>query len=92
MSLPEYVADASLYQRRGYYRQEVPRPQIAFRPFLAAQKDACAIGGSGGGGGGTGGGGGGVHRPRLCGAGQRCCEPDPRGGCLLCAPRNGQCP
>jgi hypothetical protein len=44
-------------------------------------------GGSGGGGGGTGG-----PHPIGCKFGEKCCERDRDGNCLVCAPHNGECP
>jgi hypothetical protein len=63
-----------------------------FTRLIAAKAAVGECGGEEIGGGGGGAGGGSPPRPRLCAAGQRCCEPALGGGCLLCAPVGAQCP
>jgi hypothetical protein len=86
MALPGYAATASLYPTNRSYRGARSGPVGATGPTVIAQQSPCDIPTGGGGGGG------GPRPPRRCPPGRKCCEPDPRGGCLLCVPNNALCP
>jgi hypothetical protein len=86
MTLPRYAAEASLYTTSRSYRGVRSTPGGDGGPMVVAQQGPCDIVGGGGGGDGR------PPPPRLCPPGRKCCEPDPRGGCLLCVPTNAQCP
>jgi hypothetical protein len=84
MTLPRYVADASLYRSSRSYPEAHRGLADADAATVIAQQDPCALVG--------GGGGGGSGAPLDCPPGRRCCERDETGRCSLCIPCNAQCP
>jgi len=82
MTLPSYVAEASLYAVSGSYHS-ARSGRIDAGPRVLAQHDPCDRGG-----------GGGIPLPPgPCPRGRRCCGTVRNGQCIgQCVPINAQCP
>ena len=86
MSYPGFTAEASMYRTSASYRgtsvvgMSGGSNTVIAKQMVTPSHTECGIGCPP------------PPPPRRCPSGQRCCEPDGQGGCLLCWPIGWPCP